>query len=158
MTKHKLPNYVGWYQPHDRSSDYTGELVNHKTGEVYRPPSMTKQSFVAECDIKNILKNYQMTGQIAHMSANAAQGAYRDLPEPTDYQEALNTVIRGEAAFASLPSGIRSRFENDPEKFLIFCADPANQDEMIKLGLAKRIVPEAPEPPAAPVEPVVPKP
>lgn len=128
---------VGFYRPHDRVLA-TGELVNHRTGEVFTPPSMTKQSHVAECDINNILKQYKLTGIVRHISAKAEQGTYADLPDNIDFQESLNVVKRSEAAFATLPAAVRSRFNNDPAQFLEFMADPANQDEAIKLGLATR--------------------
>lgn len=113
-------------------------------------PSRTHQSFVAECDINNILKEYALSGQIRHISARAEQGTYADLPDSVDFQEALNIVMEGREAFASLPSQVRNRFHNNPAEFLEFMADPANQDEAIKLGLAtdSRPPPEPdPEPP-----------
>jgi phage internal scaffolding protein len=142
----------GFHVPHDRKATWaTGELVNHKTGEVFTPPSRTKQQFVAECDINNILKQYKLTGQVRHISAKAAQGSYTDLPDPIDFQDAMNMVIRAEDSFATLPAHVRARFGNSPEQFLVFMADPANQDEMVKLGLASdpRTAPTAPSSPAA---------
>lgn len=145
--------------PHDRSATwYTGELVNEETGEVFTPPRRVKQSFAAECDINNILKQFKMTGQIQHMSAKAAQGVYEDLPDPIDFQQALNTVMDAEASFSTLPSQIRDRFGNDPAAFLDFMANPSNQDEIIKLGLAtdKRPPPEpSPPPPTGETAPAV---
>lgn len=145
-----------FYVPHDRSATwYTGELVDDKTGEIITPPSMTKQAFVAECDINNILKQYRLTGQIRHITAKAAQGAYQDLPDPLDFQDAMNIVLEAQTSFATLPSQVRDRFGNDPEQFLQFMADPANQDEIIKLGLAsdKRPPAEGAQPPSPPPEP-----
>lgn len=136
-----------FYRPHDRrATAYTGELLNPTTGELFKPPARTKQSFKAECDINTILKQYRVTGQIQHISAQAAKGAYRDLPDDVDFQSALNTVIRAEEAFASLPSKTRDRFNNDPELFLAFMADPSNQDEIIKMGLATDNRPPSPPP------------
>lgn len=136
-----------FYRPHDRAATaYTGELVNHLTGQVFTPPSLTKQEFANECDINNILADYKMTGQIRHINEKAAQGMYADLPVAQDFQEALNLVMDAERSFASLPSHVRSRFGNNPEQFLAFLQDPANQDEAIKLGLAtdNRPPPEVP--------------
>lgn len=148
MAKKSYPTYIGWYQPHDRSSDYTGELVHPVTGELYRPPSRTKQEFVGESDVNNILKQYKLTGVISHINEKASQGTYADLPDGIDFQESLHLVQNAQLAFASLPSVIRNRFGNDPAQFLDYMADPANQDEMIKLGLAtdKRPPREAPNP------------
>lgn len=126
-----------FYVPHKRVA-YTGQLFNHKTGEFFTPPRRVKQSFVSECDINNIIKSYSATGQIKHINAQAAQGAYLDLPDNIDFQESLNIVAEGQRAFATLPSQVRDRFHNNPEEFLAFMADPHNQDEAIKLGLATR--------------------
>ncbi|WNK13452.1 MAG: internal scaffolding protein [Microvirus sp.] len=138
-----------FYRVHDRlKTAFSGELLNPRTGEFYRPVDRTKQSFVAECDINNILKQFKATGMLTHVSAKAAQGQYIDLPDDSDFQSALHTVKQGADAFASLPSKLRTRFENDPAKFLEFMADPKNQDEAIALGLATDNRP--PAPPEAP--------
>lgn len=127
-----------FHRPHNRAATaYTGQLVNHVTGEIYTPPERTKQSFVAECDINNILKQFKATGMINHVKQAAALGTYVDLPEVDDFQASLNSVMRAEQAFASLPSKLRARFDNDPATFLEFFQDPKNQDEAIKLGLAQ---------------------
>lgn len=150
----KAKKLVGFYRPHDRSATwYTGELLNPKTGEVYSPPSRTKQEFVAECDINNILKQYKLTGQIRHMSAKAAQGSYMDLPDPQDFQTSMNVVIQAEASFATLPAHVRSRFHNDPHEFLGFMSNPENVDEMVKLGLLNRPATPPPSPPPPPSTP-----
>lgn len=133
-----------FYRPHKRTP-YTGELVNSTTGELFTPPRRVKQSFVAECDINNILKQYSATGQLRHISAKAEQGQYLDLPDDLDFQSSMNIVKAGEVAFASLPAKTRDRFGNDPANFLLFMADPENQDEAIKLGLATRRPDPTPE-------------
>ena len=151
MTKVKLKSFRASQRPHREF----GELVNHKTGEVTQPPSRTKQSFLPECDINNIVKSYRMTGQINHMRANAAQGVYEELPDPIDFQMSLNILQEASDSFASLPSQVRKRFDNDPAEFLAFMANPANQDEIIKMGLATDTRP----PPPLPLAPdLVPKP
>lgn len=157
MTKTTIPAlgraHYGFYRPHTRSATwYTGQLVNHVTGEVFTPPSRTKQEFAQEADINNILKQYKLTGQIQHISAKAALGAYTDLPDPVDFQDSLNMVIQAENSFATLPAHVRARFGNDPTEFLVFMSNPANQDEIIKMGLAKdtRPPPPAEAPPPSP--------
>lgn len=138
-----------FYRPHRRSATwYTGLLEDPHTGELVQPVRRVKQSFVPECDINNILKQYKLTGQIRHISNKAAQGAYQDLPDNHDFQDAMNLVLAAQASFATLPSHVRARFLNSPAEFLAFMADPSNQDEMIKLGLATDT--RTPEPPPAP--------
>lgn len=146
-----------FYRPHARVR-YTGELVNSRTGEIFTPPRRVKQSFVDECDINNILKQYKATGQLKHISANAASGAYLDLPDDMDFQQGLQIVQDGQRAFATLPAKTRDRFGNDPAQFLAFMADSRNQDEAIALGLATKRATDAPtEPQAASTPPAPPK-
>lgn len=142
------------YRPHKRVV-FDGTLTNPVTGEILTPVRRVKQEFRNECDINNILKQYKLTGQVAHIRANASQGAYTDLPEGTDFQEALNTVIAGQAAFATLPAKVRDRFGNDPNQFLYFMADPANQEEAIELGLATDTRGNGQKPPTTPPAPPV---
>lgn len=147
----KQPNYNGltysFYRPHDpKATGFDNLVVDAKTGELVPMPSMTKQSFVEQCDINNILADYKISGQIRHINEKASTGIYADLPSSIDFQESMNLVIAGEAAFATLPSQIRARFGNDPAQFLDFMSDPSNQDEAIKLGLAKDNRPPAPLP------------
>lgn len=129
----------GFYRPH---SHHGFDNCDPNTGEVL--PSMTKQSEMDACDIHNVLKQFSPAGLQQLISENQARGQYADVPDSLDYQEALNTVIAAEAAFASLPAKVRERFGNNPERFLAFMGDPNNQDEAIELGLAtdNRPVPE----------------
>lgn len=139
---------IGFRRPHDRKATQADDLVlDKKTGELVKMPSMTKQAFVAQCDINNILKQFKLTGMVQHMSAKAAEGRYEDLPDAVDFQEALNAVHDAQAAFASLPSKVRNRFENDPAQFLEFMSDPKNQEEVYELGLAVRPIPLSPDSP-----------
>lgn len=134
---------TGFYRPHKKVTQ-DNLYLDPKTGELTEMPSMTKQSFRDQCDINNILKQYKTTGMIAHMRQQASQGRYMDLPDPIDFQESMNIVIEAEASFASLPSGIRNRFGNDPMAFLEFIHDPKNSEEVYAMGLAVKPVPADP--------------
>lgn len=142
---------LGFYRPHH---DPGFDNVDPATGEVM--PSMTRQSEMANCDIHNILKQFSQIGFEQLVRENAAKGQYADLTDLPDYQDALNTVLAADAAFAALPSQVRDRFHNDPSRFVEFLADPANQDEAIRLGLATDT--RTPEPPPQKVEIINPDP
>lgn len=142
------------YVPHARVQE-KGELLDHATGKVTRPPTMAKQEFRNECDINNILKQFSATGMLNHVALNAASGVYTDLPEPEEFQDSLHQVEEARRSFASLPSRVRARFDNEPVQFLEFMADPANLDEMKAMGL---LVPDKVEPPPQKVEIVNPSP
>lgn len=96
-------------------------------------PSLTNQSFEKECDINNIIRRYETTGEIH--SRNSKVGRYSDFSEITSYQEMLETVRYADEAFSSLPALVRQRFSNDPQQLLTFLQDPSNTDEAAKLGL-----------------------
>jgi len=143
-----VPDIVGWYQPHI-AVNWTGEILDPRTGELVKEPSMTKQSFKEECDINNIVRRFEATGVVDHINQAHAQGLFTDLPDALDLQAGLNMIKQAEGAFMALPASLRARFENDPVQFVDFMDNPANQEEMIKLGLAKDTRP----PSTPPVEP-----
>lgn len=140
------PAVHGFYRPHKRVSE-DGAIIDPRTGELTYPPTMTKQAHRDECDINNILKQYRLTGIVRHISAKAAQGAYQDLPDPMEFQDALHMVMRAEESFETLPSSVRARFGNDPTAFLEFTSNPANAAELVELGLATRSPDQEPPPP-----------
>jgi len=111
---------------YDRDQNSSGSTF------VFRKPSLTKQSFRDECDINNILRKFNVTGQLP---AGSVQPQYGDFSGITDYQSALNAVMAAQDSFLALPAKIRSRFDNDPALFVEFASDEANKDEMRAMGL-----------------------
>jgi len=105
--------------------------------------SLTKQSFTAECDINNIMRKYQKTGAIEHVNKHEASYGFAT---SLDFQGALETVTRGQTMFDELPSSIRTKFDNDPAKFLDFVQDKNNLEEMQEMGLAHKLQQEDPLP------------
>jgi phage internal scaffolding protein len=99
---------------------------------VFSKPSLAKQSFRDECDINNILRQFNVTGQLP---AGSVQPRYGDFSGITDYQSALNAVMAAQDSFLALPAKLRARFDNDPALFVEFASDEANKDEMRALGL-----------------------
>jgi len=99
---------------------------------------MTKQSFRDECNINKIMAKFQRTGLLNHYAKHAPQ--YMDIPA-IDYADALNIIAEAESMFEELPSTVRAKFENDPEKFLEFVQDPENLEEMREMGLANPTIP-----------------
>lgn len=128
---------IGFYTAHAPFT-FDNTVLDPKTGELRTLPSMTKQEFKDQCDINKIVKEFTITGQISHISAKAAQGAFLDLPKDLDYQTSLNTIIAAEDAFMALPAKVRDRFGNDPTEFLTFVTDPKNADELVELGIRER--------------------
>lgn len=147
MTKSNgLRVYQGFYTPHANSGAFDGTVINRFTGEITRPPSRTRQSEMAACDINNIIRDFKVTGQITHINTMARAGMYADLTDLPDYQDALHIVQRAGEAFGTLPSKVRAEFDNDPARFLAYIRNPANQERLYEWGLATR----ATEPATAP--------
>jgi len=97
--------------------------------------SLTKQSFRDECDINNILRKFNVTGQLP---IGSVQPQYGDFSGITDYQSALNAVMAAQDSFLELPAKIRAKFDNDPALFVEFASDEANRDEMKAMGLLRQ--------------------
>lgn len=106
-------------------------------------PSRTKQSHKDECDIHNIMRQFSRTGVIEHV--NRAVPLMGDLPEGLDYQQALNTLIEGQEAFALLPASVRERFQNDPAQFLSAFQDEKQHEYLRSVGLLKPLPKTDPE-------------
>lgn len=111
-------------------------------GFTFKEPTMTQQQFAEECDLNNIvdhnfrLKDPSFLTKLQLSSGSVKQEPiYGDFTEVSDYQSALNIVNNARMQFETLPSTIRDRFSNNPQKLLEFCNDPNNYDEGVKLGL-----------------------
>lgn len=103
--------------------------------------SMTEQHHKDSVSVQNILKQYDKTGIINHVSR--AKAEYGDFTEVNEYQESLNRIIHANNAFEALPSGIRKKFDNDPGQFFEFATNPDNLDELREMGLANPAPAEA---------------
>lgn len=98
------------------------------------PKSMTRQEFAAECDINNIMKQYD--GQWPPLPP-FDESQYQDLTDmPSDLMGAMEYHKRAEEAFMRLPAAVRREFENSPISFVDFAVDPKNIEQMRAWGLA----------------------
>jgi len=133
-----------FYRPHKRVT-FDNTVVDPKTGELKTLPSMTKQEFKAECDINNVVKQFKPHHMQQLLAMNLASGAYTDLPDSYEFQDALHMVKDAESRFMTVPAKVRDRFGQDPAQFLAFLQDSKNIDEARQLGLATPL--PAPTPP-----------
>lgn len=115
-------------------------LFDRETGEA--TPSLTQQHFADECDINTIVKRFGLTGQLPQGVRAPTFGDFEDVPS---YHEAMNAIKEADQAFYSMPADVRSRFFNDPGRFVDFCSDEANRAEAEKLGLVVAKPPAAAE-------------
>ena len=95
--------------------------------------SLAQQNFAAECEINGIIKRFEKTGMLTHVSDKVAQfGDFTGIP---DYQASLNFIGKANDLFMSLSAELRDRFNNDPASLLAFVSDPRNRAEGVKLGI-----------------------
>lgn len=124
-------------------------------GIKFTKPSKTKQASKDECDVNRIVKRFNETGHVSHV--RNGQPLYGDFDTVETFHEAMNIVTNAQEQFALLPAEIRKRFANDPASFLQFVGDPANADELVKMGLATKRETPAPAVPPAPKAPLPPE-
>lgn len=96
-------------------------------------PGVTDGSQAAECDVNLIVDRFTKTGILPGVDA---ERMYADVSDVGSYQESLHIVMKAQEQFDSLDPFIRKKFDNDPGKFLEFCSDDKNREELVKLGLA----------------------
>lgn len=96
--------------------------------------SMTQQADAKDADINVIMAKYQVTGQMPQV---LMQPLFGDFTETPDYRKAVEIIREAEEAFLEIPAKIRAQFGNDPGEFIKFATDPANKQELTKLGLTK---------------------
>jgi len=114
-------------------------------------PTLCQQQHAADADINNIMRKYESQGILPELILQDPK--YGDFSDVPSYQEACNIVRMANEQFLGLSAEVRDRF-NTPEKFLEFCQNPANQREMIQMGLAtEKMKPEAPKAAEAPIVP-----
>jgi phage internal scaffolding protein len=112
--------------------NYDTDAASNESGLHCEDASLAQQHFKDECDINNILRQFNITGILPE---HAVSPRYGDFTGVMDYHSALNQVIAAEDEFMSLPATTRARFENDPAQLIEFLNNSENKDEAIKLGL-----------------------
>lgn len=124
--------------------DYDSESY---PGITFTQPTMTQQQFAEDANINNIIAKFQRTGVLGDDPDPNNLPLFGDFTarSASNYQTAMNTVVRAREQFDALPSEIRERFGYSPKALLKFLGDSNNYDEAVRLGLVR--------PNPAPVEP-----
>lgn len=99
-------------------------------------PSLTQQSQAKDADINEIVKRFGLTGTLPD---DIRIPHYADYDEVIDFHTAMNAVAAAQSQFMRMPAAIRSRFDNDPQKFVEFCEAPGNIEALRQMGLAKAL-------------------
>ena len=113
--------------------NYDMDLASDKAGLKCEDPSLTQQQFKEESDINTIVDRFMKSG-VLPTPANMPQ--YVDFEGIFDFQTAMNAVRAADENFMRMDAKVRSRFNNSPQEFLEFFANPENIPEAIRLGLA----------------------
>lgn len=125
---------------------YDTDQASLETGVLCEDPSLAQQHQREEADINTIVRRFGISGVLPQARVLPT---FEDFDEIFDFRTAQDAILAANAAFKAYPADLRFRFQNDPQKFVEFCSDPANLPELRRLGLA----PEAPEAPNAEVAP-----
>lgn len=122
--------------------NYDTDAASNESGLHCEDASLAQQHFKDECDINNILRQFNLTGVLPESPLSPRYGDFTGIG---DYHTALNQVIAAEDEFMSLPANLRARFENDPAQLIEFLNNPENKDEAMKLGLVNQEPAEMPQ-------------
>lgn len=125
--------------------NYDRDAVSAATALDTPEPTLTQQQFIEDADINTIVERFGLTGQVPQNVRMPLEGDFTEAV--TDYRTALDMIRDADEAFMSMPAQVRKEFDNDPQKFMEFVANPANKDRAKELGL---LVPDAE--PAKPLE------
>lgn len=115
--------------------NYDTDAASNESGLHCEDASLAQQHFKDECDINNILRQFNITGLIPESPLSPRYGDFTGIG---DYHTALNQVIAAEDEFMTLPATLRARFENDPAQLINFLDNPENYNEAISLGLVDK--------------------
>jgi len=132
--------------------NYDTDAASNESGLHCEDASLAQQHFKDECDINNILRQFNITGLLPEAPLSPRYG---DFTGVVDYHSALNQVIAAEDEFMSLPATLRARFENDPARLIEFLNNPQNKDEAVSLGLVNINPAELPQAVEVPQEKAV---
>ncbi|UOF78991.1 scaffold protein [Microviridae sp.] len=113
--------------------NYDTMEASNQAGLQCLDPSLTQQQFKEEADINTIVDRFLRSGVLP---TPAIMPQYVDYEGIFDFQSAMNVVRAADENFMRLDAKVRARFNNSPQEFLEFFANPDNTDEAIRLGLA----------------------
>lgn len=113
--------------------NYDMNEVSDETGLRCMDESLTQQQFKEEADINTIVDRFLRSGVLP---TPTQMPQYVDYEGVFDFQSAMNVVRAADENFMRLDAKVRARFNNSPQAFLEFFANPENTQEAIRLGLA----------------------
>lgn len=119
--------------------NYDRDKSSEETATICETETRTQQQFKDECDINVLMRKFGVTGELPQLVRPVMPDEYSEV---FDFQSAMNVIRKAEEAFMQMPSGIRARFQNNPQIFTEFFANEDNRIEAEKMGL---LVPRQPK-------------
>lgn len=117
----------------DQASDEAGLDCSADKGR-------TQQHFEEESNINTIIARVFKTGEFPAGMPMIMQG---DFTDANDFQSSMDLIVKARESFDAMPAKVRTRFDNDPGKFIAFVSDDANFDEAVSFGLVRPEVSDA---------------
>lgn len=114
--------------------NYDTNAASNESGVHCEDASLAQQHFRDECDINNILRQFNVTGMLPESTLSPRYGDFTGI---SDFKTALDRVNATYDEFETLPAQIRARFDNDPENLITFLDNEENRLEAEKLGLVE---------------------
>jgi hypothetical protein len=101
-----------------------------------RPKYVTEQSHKKMCDVNNIIRKYDKTGLLTHVSNMEYRfGAMSSM----DFKQMNDQIAEFKSNVEALPSSIRKELGVTPMNVLKWFEDPKNRDRAIELGLISNL-------------------
>jgi phage internal scaffolding protein len=122
--------------------NYDKDAASNESGLHCEDASLAQQHYKDECDINNILRQFNITGLLPQQTLSPRYGDFTGIG---DYHTALNRVIAAQDEFEALPAQIRARFDNDPAQLIEFLQNSENRPEAEELGLVDKVAAEVVE-------------
>jgi len=113
----------------------------HPVIDIDPAEDQTQQHFERETNINQIVSRYQKTGVLPTALIREVQFG----EVGPDLVQSLNKIKAAKEQFMQLPAKIRDEFENNPDHFLRFLADPHNYEKAKSLGIVEEKVVEKKE-------------
>lgn len=132
-----------WKTPYNHDRDAESARV----GLLCKDPSLAQQNGKEEADINTIVDRFLKTGALPPVKTPPT---YADFSEVFDFQSAMDTVVQAQNSFMALPANTRSRFNNDPAKFVAYVDHCLETGDLEPLREMKLAVPKQPDRPMEP--------
>ena len=107
-------------------------------GLDFLKPSLTQQQFKDECEIESLLKAHNLSQVMGIVNNHGQNPIFADVSDIPDFAESQNHISLAREYFESLPSSVRSHFDNSLPQFLASLNNPDAREALVSLGILKK--------------------